>query len=172
MMPYILIVLAVVARLLVHPFNFTPIGGIGLFAGAWCPPRIAWVLPLVALLLSDIITGLYNPVVMVFVYLGFLSGPLFGWLLLSRRRSLPRFGLAVMLAAVSFFVVSNFGMWLSGIGPYPPTVAGLFECYVAGLPFLRVSLIGDLFYGGLLFVAAELAQKLIANYGGRGLAAG
>jgi hypothetical protein len=35
-MPYLLILLAVVARLLVHPFNFTPIGGIGLFAKYWC----------------------------------------------------------------------------------------------------------------------------------------
>jgi hypothetical protein len=41
-----LILLAVVARLLVHPFNFTPIGGIGLFAGSWCSPRVAWLMPL------------------------------------------------------------------------------------------------------------------------------
>jgi len=158
-MPYFLIVLAVIARIVVHPFNFTPIGAIGLFAGSWCPPRLAWLMPLLALFLSDLINGFYDPVVMAFVYVGFLGGPLIGQWLLSARRTLPRFGAAVLLAAVFFFLVSNFGMWLSGIGSYPLTAAGLIECYWAGLPYFRVTLLGDLFYAGLLFGAAEAANR-------------
>lgn len=162
-MPYFLIVLAVVARIIVHPFNFTPIGAIGLFAGSWCSPRVAWLMPLLALLLSDLINGFYDPVVMAFVYIGFLGGPLIGRFLLSSRRSLPRFGVAVVSAAVFFFLVSNFGMWLSGIGVYPMTAAGLVECYVAGLPYFRVTLLGDLFYAGLLFGAAEGVNRFLLS---------
>ena len=68
------------------------------------------------LLISDAVDGFYSPVVMMFVYLGFLGGPLIGHLLLAKRRTLPRFLVAVLSAAIVFFLVSNFGMWLSGIG--------------------------------------------------------
>lgn len=162
-MPYLLIALAVAARLLVHPFNFTPVGAIGLFAGSWCSPRIAWAIPLLVLLISDAVDGFYSPVVMMFVYLGFLGGPLIGHLLLAKRRTLPRFLVAVLSAAVVFFLVSNFGMWLSGIGAYPRTVAGLLECYWAGLPYFRVTLMGDLFYGAILFGGAELANQYLSQ---------
>jgi hypothetical protein len=171
-MPYFLIVLAVIARVVVHPFNFTPIGAIGLFAGSWCSPRLAWLMPLAALFLSDLIGGFYDPVVMGFVYIGFLGGPLIGRLLLSSSRSLPRFGAAVLLAALFFFLVSNFGMWLSGIGVYPMTAAGLVECYWAGLPYFRVTLLGDMFYAGLLFGSAEVVNRYLLNQGNNELSAG
>lgn len=162
-MPYLLIVLVVVARLLVHPFNFTPVGAIGLFAGSWCSPRIAWAVPLVALFVSDAVNGFYDPVVMVFVYLGFLGGPLLGRVLLAKQRTLARYAVAVLAAASIFYLVSNFGMWLSSVSAYPRTLAGLLECYWAGLPYFRMTLLGDLFYGFLLFGAAELLNRLQAD---------
>lgn len=162
-MPYFLIVLAVLARVVAHPFNFTPVGAIGLFAGSWCSQRVAWLLPWLVLFLSDLISGFYNPVVMIFVYLGFLGGPILGRLLLAKRRSIPRFGAAVLGASVAFFLVSNFGMWLSGIGPYSLTAAGLLECYLAGIPYFRVTLLANLFYGSLLFGAAELLQRFLES---------
>jgi hypothetical protein len=162
-MPYMLIALVVVARLLVHPFNFTPVGAIGLFAGSWCSPRIAWAVPLVALFISDAVGGFYDPVVMVFVYLGFLGGPLLGRVLLARKRTLPRYAVAVLAAAVIFYLVSNFGMWLSDSSVYPRTPAGLLESYWAGLPYFRMTLLGDLFSGAILFGGAELVNRVRAD---------
>ena len=40
-MPYILIVLTIIIRLLPHPFGVTPVGALGLFAGSYCSPKIA-----------------------------------------------------------------------------------------------------------------------------------
>ena len=34
---------------------------------------------------------------------------------------------------------------------YPHTLAGLAESYVAGLPFFRNTLVGDLFFTGVIF---------------------
>jgi hypothetical protein len=61
-----------------------------------------------------------------------------------------------------FYAVSNFGVWLTGLGlsgqPYAKSVAGLLECYVAGLPFLRGSMLGDwgfmALFAGIMALAA------------------
>ena len=153
-MPYFLIVLGVVARLIPHPWNFTPIGALGLFAGGNCSPRIAWIVPLCALLIADVLLGFYEPVMMLFVYAGFLAGPLFGWLLLRTKRSVVRIGGAVFATSTIFFVMSNFGVWLAGF--YPPTLAGLIECYVLAIPFYGVLLVGDAFYAGVMFSGQEM----------------
>lgn len=155
-LPYLLIALAIIARFLPHPFGVTPIGALGLFAGAYCHPRIAWAVPLIALAVGDLVTGGYNLIVLVCVYLGFLGGPLLGRLLLKQRRRPASLLVAVFGAALIFFLVSNFGMWLADPGQlYPRSAAGLLECYLNGLPYFRLSLIGDLIYSAILFGTAE-----------------
>jgi hypothetical protein len=153
-MPYFLIVLGVVARLIPHPWNFTPIGALGLFAGANCSPRIAWLVPISALLVADLIVGFYNPVTMFFVYLGFFFGPLIGRLIIAPRRSVGRISAAVLSTSTVFFVVSNLGVWLGGY--YPLTLAGLIECYVLAIPFYGVMLVGDALYATILFGGQEV----------------
>ena len=153
-MPYFLIVLGVIARLIPHPWNFTPIGALGLFAGANCRPRIAWLVPLCALLFADFIVGFYNPLSMLFVYIGFLCGPLIGRLIISQRRSVGRIGSAVVVSSTVFFLLSNLGVWLSGY--YPLTLAGLIECYVLAIPFYSAILVGDALYATILFGGQEI----------------
>jgi hypothetical protein len=41
---------------------------------------------------------------------------------------------------------------------YPKTGAGLAECFLAAIPFFHYTLLGDLFYVGVLFGAFELAK--------------
>ena len=147
--PYLLIALGVVARLVPHPWNFTPVGALGLFAGANCPPRVAWLVPLAALLVGDLILGFYSPIMMLFVYLGFLAAPAIGRLMIAGRRSVPRIGGAVVVSTSVFFVVSNFGVWLSGL--YPLTLSGLVQCYVQAIPFYGATLVGDGLYATILF---------------------
>lgn len=156
-MPYLLIVLGVLARVLPHTWNFAPIGGIGLYAGAYFKPRIAWAIPIVALFIGDLFLGFYGLREMAFTYLGFLAGPLVGRFLLARRRSLPRFGAAVFIAATVHFAVSNIGAWLT---LYPQTLQGLIECYVLALPFYGATLLGDAIFASIFFGCHELAQRL------------
>ena len=153
-MTWVLILFAALCRALPHPFNVTPVGAIGLFAGANLPRRIAWAVPLVALLAGDLFLGFYDPVVMVSVYLGMALAAPIGRVLLKKekRKSLPRFVGAVAGASLTFFFVSNFGVWLaSGHGGYPRTLAGLLECYAMGVPFFWRTLLGDGLYTVVLF---------------------
>ena len=144
----VLIALAVTARLLPQPENVTALGAVGLFAGALLPLRSAWLVPVASLLLSDAILGFYSLPVMLMVYLGFAVGACIGHALLSAKRSVPRLAGAVLASASVFFVLSNFAVWLVY---YPPTLAGLVQCYVNAIPFFGRSLLGDALYSCLLF---------------------
>jgi hypothetical protein len=152
-MSKLLIIFAVIARLIPHPGNFTPVGAIGLYAGARMNPRTAWIVPLLALAVSDLIVGFYDWQVMLAVYAGFMLAPAIGWLMLRGKAKATRIGTAVVINAVAFYLVSNFGVWAAGF--YPPTPAGLVACYIAGLPFLGVAMLGDGLYSVLLFGGFE-----------------
>ncbi len=148
-MKIFLVAFAVVARLVPHPWNLTPVGAFGLFAGTKMTLRQAWLVPVVALLVSDLITGFYSLTVMAGVYLGFAAAPFIGRLLIRDDENPAHILGAVGVNAVVFFLVSNFAVWAAGY--YPPTSEGLLACYVAGLPFMGISALGDSFYCALLF---------------------
>lgn len=166
-MSKLLIVFAVISRLIPHPWSFTPVGAVGLYAGARMNPRTAWMVPLIALLVSDIFVGFYDWRVMLGVYAGFMLAPAIGWLMLrgdaSGKTRATRICSAVVINAIAFYLVSNFGVWAAGY--YPPTLAGLVACYIAGLPFLGVALLGDSFYSVLLFGGFErIGQYMPAKW--------
>ena len=156
-MVFVLIVLAAASRLLPHPPNFAPVAAIGLFAGAMTGRKAGWLVPFAALLASDAFLGFYHPVSMLWNYLAFAACLLLGSRLLSGGRSFGRTAGAVLASAVTFFVVSNFGMWASGY--YPRTFAGLVECYVAALPFFRNTLASDALYSAALFGGYALLTR-------------
>lgn len=157
--PWLLILLAVAARLAPHPFNLTPIGALGLFAGAHVRPGLAWLVPLVALVVGDAVTGFYDPVITAGVYLGFLAGPLLGYLVLGQRQSVVRVGGAALGSGTVFFLVSNFAMWLSGQSIYSPTLDGLIDCYLNGLSLFGHTLLGDVGYATVLFGGVALVRR-------------
>lgn len=157
----VLIVLAVAAQLLPHPANVSPVSAVGLFAGAYARRPAAWLMPLAAVLITDAIAGFYQPLIMLFVYLGFALSTAVGRCLLTSHRSVYRLGLATLLAAVAFYLCSNLGVWIAGL--YPPTWTGLRDCYVAGLPYLARSLTGDLLYTGLVFGGYAAVQARHPN---------
>lgn len=147
---------AAALRVVPHPANFTPIGALALFAGAqFGDKRSAFIVPLAAMFLSDLMIGLHAqmPVVYgafaVIVCLGFL---------LRDKRTILRVTSASLAAAMFFFVVSNFAVWAFD-GLYPLTIQGLVTCYVAAIPFFQNWLAGTLFYSGVLFGSFALAER-------------
>ncbi|MCB0616429.1 MAG: hypothetical protein KDC75_24085, partial [Phaeodactylibacter sp.] len=65
---------------------------------------------------------------------------------------------ASLAASVLFFLVTNFGAWMAD-PRYPKTIAGLMAAYGAGIPFFWNTLLGDLFYVGVLFGAYQWMQR-------------
>ena len=152
------VVLAAAFRLVPHPPNFSPIGAMALFGGAYLGRRaMAFAAPLGAMFLSDMVLGFHAG--MPFVYAGVALIVLLGWALRSRVTHLTVAGAAVA-SSVLFFAVTNLGVWLQS-GMYPATAAGLAACYVAALPFFQNSLAGDLFFSALLFGGFALLERAV-----------
>jgi hypothetical protein len=153
------ILVAAALRLVPHPPNFTPIGAMALFSGAYLGRRgvIAFAAPLGALFLSDLVLGFDRS--MPTVYFSVALVVIIGWLSLQRVSAL-RIGAAAVVSSVLFFAITNFGMWLFS-GFYPRTLAGLEACYVAAIPFFQNTVAGDLFYAALLFGGFKVAELLM-----------
>jgi len=152
------IVVAAALRLVPHPPNFTPIGAMALFSGAYLGRKaLAFAAPLGALLLSDLVLGFYHGQATVYFSVALIV--MLGMVALSRVSPLRVAGAAV-LSSVLFFLITNFGMWLFS-GFYPRTMLGLEACYVAAIPFFQNTIAGDLFYATLLFGGFRVAELMV-----------
>jgi hypothetical protein len=147
---------AAAVRLLPHPINLTPIGAMALFGGARLrDPRAAFLAPLAAFAFSQAAIGFYGLFPM--VALAFVLETCVGRLL-ARRRGAWRIAAAVVAGSGVFYLVTNFGLWASGIS-FPRTAAGLAACYLAGLPLFWNTLAGDAIYSAVLFGGLALAER-------------
>lgn len=163
-----IILVAALSRLLPHPFNFTPIGAIALFGGAQFGRKyLAFLVPLAAMLVSDLLIGFHGT--MWAVYLAFILTVAIGMGFLRKITAGRVFGSA-LVSSVLFFLITNFAVWYGSSGFYPQTLAGLGACYAAGLQFYQQTffgnlflntVMGDLFFSGLLFGAFELIKKRV-----------
>jgi hypothetical protein len=162
-------VLAALLRLVPHPPNFSPIGAVALFGGARLAGWQAYVVPLFVMLITDPIRSLveghypaYSWTTFV-VYGCFLINVLLGRVLLQHSSSIWRIGSVAALGSVQFYLFTNLPSWW-GDPMYGHSVTGFLACYVAALPFFGRTLLGDLFYSGLLFSAyAMLSRRRIAE---------
>ncbi len=159
------IVLALaLSRLMPHPFNFSPVAALALFGGARYSNRLAaYTIPLFAMWASDLILNhsyfgtftLFYPGA-IYTY-GAFALVVFAGNLIRNAAPLRLLG-AGLAASLIFFLVSNFGVWASGL-IYPKTTAGLTACYTAGLPFFRNTLTGDLIYTFTVFYGWEAIAR-------------
>jgi hypothetical protein len=159
-------------RLIPHPWNFTPVGALGLFGGARLRSGWAYALLLGVMAGSDLL--LYwirgDKPFNLAVYICFALTVLWGRLFL-RNGGAVRIAALSVLIGVQFFLVTNLAAWWTLSAPFTGTdgtvmtplyarnLSGLIACYIAALPFAGNQLLGDLFYSGLLFGSYALLQS-------------
>lgn len=168
-----LIAVTVAYRLIPHPWNAVPMGAVALYAGARLPIRWAWLVPMVALVISDLMLDYgmgggyfagnrvadYHIYSRIAVYGAFALTTLIGPL--ANR---PKFGTALLpvlslSASGLLFLTSNFAVWAEGL-LYPMNLTGLWACYVAAVPFFDKTLIADLIGTGVLFGLGALLHQV------------
>ena len=151
-----MILAAAGSRLIPHPPNLASVTAVALFGGAYLSDRrLAFLVPLAALFLSDLVIGFYSQ--MWVVYGAFALVVCVGLLLRKRRTPLAIAG-AALVSSVLFFVITNFAVWALG-SLYPKTVSGLVTCYVAAIPFFQNTLVGDALYSAILFGGLALLER-------------
>ncbi len=131
-----------------HIWNFTAVGALAVFAGSQFRNKfVAMLIPLAAMAISDQFLGNGFDVV---VYLSFMVMVLCG-VAINGRTTVTSVGLASIVGAVLFFLITNLNFVYDQHSLYPHNFQGIVASYVAGLPFLRNMLIGDAIYGTILF---------------------
>jgi len=136
-----------------------------LLGGMYLGRRYALWVPLAVLAATDIVLNVWMGYPIIywprgFDYAAFLLVGLIG--LWARERKIGvKVGAAIATPFV-FFLISNFAVWAFGLSlanaPYAKTLSGLVECYAAGLPFLRGTMLGDWAFMALFAVSAVWAR--------------
>lgn len=170
---YLLLVVAILTRVLPHHdwLNFTAVGGALLYFGA----RRSWremLAPLAALMVTDycLTVFAYHYAFAWSAYLPtwawYLAAMILGHILLKSKTTWLRAGAAVILGPTSFFLISNYAVWVISSHAvrlasdmYSHTLSGLIACYAAGIPFYRNDLISTGIVAGLAFGVPLLVQK-------------
>jgi hypothetical protein len=161
------------------PENFSAFGALAIFCGMYARGGFRWWFPLVSLFTADCIgqlarvpgMGFYHPQSMLLNYVGLavmslVAAGLGNWSRQNGSISNSVFPMAIartagvaLIASACFFLLSNFGAWLDPLMQYEKSPAGLLNCYIAGLPFWRATLLSDvLFSVGFLAFAAMFAS--------------
>ena len=133
------------------PPNVSGVGAVGFFSRS--------ITPLIITTLGfDLLKGGFYSGFW-WTYAGFLGY----WVLgrLAGKNTMKKFAF-LPSASLLFFLVSNFGVWLSW---YPQTWQGFLTCYTLALPFYRNTLIGDLVFGSVIITVTQFAKsKLMIAY--------
>ena len=137
-------------RVIPHPPNFTPVIALSFYLpilfGLWSIPFI---------IMSFAITD---------YFIGFHSLLIWTWSSLVVVGILSKFSIGfktrlflVIASSFTFFVVTNFGVWLTS-SFYEQTLNGLFTCYVMAIPFYTNTLISTALFSGLieLFICSKI----------------
>lgn len=173
MLAYLFVAVALLIRFVpiamgVPALGFAPVGAALLYFGANRPQR-EMAIPIALFCASDVILNVfaYNlPVTWdTFISTGWYAiAFLIGTLLRDRVDVLKVVG-ASLSGSISFFLISNFGVW-AAYNMYPKTIDGLAACYVAAIPFFRNGLMTELIYAVAFFylpLAIRAAQKAFAT---------
>lgn len=154
-----LVALVVVARLLPHLPNFTPVAAVALFS-AYYFRRRQWAaaIPVAGMIVADFFLPQYAWQQRLVVYGAFAVCYVVG-LVLRKKYTLGRTVVASLVASAVFFLITNCVFLYYGPGPvmYSHTLAGQVHSYVNALPFLRWTVLGDLAYSLVIFAAYQYA---------------
>ncbi len=151
-----------------HLYHLVPVAALGLFSGSVLKnKRIAYFIPLLAMLLSDIglafftsIQGFYG--ISQLINYGALALVTFLGTFLQRRNITNIAGFTIAGSLV-FFLFSNLGTFLGGYYGY--SFHGFIECFTMAIPFYKNemantfflnSLVGDLCFSLIAFAVAHL----------------
>ncbi len=152
------IILAIAATLIKLIFagniatgGFTALFAVALFSGFTTQEKkYTILLPLITLLLSDIAIELLFKFEL-YPFKGFYTGQWINYLLIIsvsliglfvRKYDTKGMIVGIIAGPLFYFLLSNFLVWIQndGLG-YSKDINGLVQCYIAGIPFLRNSIL-------------------------------
>lgn len=144
-------------RIIPHPPNFTPVIALSLYLpfifGLWSIPFC-----ILGFAITDYYIGFHSLLFWTWGALAFT-----GYTSKFCNKMYSRIILS-FIGAITFFVITNFGVWISGT-LYEISVQGLLNCYIMAIPFFTNTLLGTMFFAVIfeLFILSKL-YFLIPNF--------
>jgi hypothetical protein len=158
--------------------NFAPVAAVALCGAVYLPRRMAAILPLAMLLISDVVLNVFHyhqplftfDILPRYVALALIS--ILGFALRGRPNPL-RLLTASVAGSIIFFVITNTGSWLSEPSitamdhrVYAKTLAGWLQAMTTGLPgypstwwFYRYTLLSDVCFTALFVACMSFTGK-------------
>jgi hypothetical protein len=153
-MAYLIIFLGTLLRIVPHAANFAPIGAIALFGGVYLDKKIALVVSLATMIISDFFIGFDSIPQRAVVYGAFILIGLVGVLIRRKKNVWTVLG-GSLSASVIFFLVTNCVYLYSPDGLYGHSLSQQILSYTNALPFFRNTFVSDLLYVSAFFGAYE-----------------
>ena len=149
--------LVLLFRIIPHPPNFTPVIVLSLYLpfifGIWSIPFC-----ILGFAITDYFIGFHSLMFWTWGALAFT-----GYTSKFCNKIYSRIVLS-FIGAITFFVISNFGVWISGT-LYEISVQGLLNCYIMAIPFFTNTLLSTIFFAVIfeLFILSKF-YYLIPNF--------
>ena len=165
--PISLILILAFARLIPHPWNFTPVIAVAILSGYFFKNiYLSFSILLISMLIADVFLGFYEN--MIFVYISLLLIA-FVFFKISKKINFKNLFIYSFAGSLIFFVISNFGVWILGSPgvdnlPYDKNLNGLIECYILAIPFFGNTFISTVIFSyPAIFIYRSLATRSSAR---------
>jgi hypothetical protein len=143
------------SRFIPHPPNFTSLIALSFYVPVFLGSRYLPAL-LLSFAITDFIIGYHTGTHWTWgsIFLIGLIAPIFAKNIKSRI-------CGALSGALIFFVITNFGVWASGM--YETSIDGIILCYSLAIPFFTYSLISTLMFSVILEIIYSFKYKFFAK---------
>tara|TARA_B100001057_G_C22841279_1_gene947202 strand:+ start:180 stop:674 length:495 start_codon:yes stop_codon:yes gene_type:complete len=145
------------SRFVPHPPNFTSLIALSFYVPAVLGRKFIPAI-LLSFFITDLIIGFHQT-------LFFTWGSIVVIGLISKYfvKNIKWRAIGVLLSAIIFFILSNFGVWLTG--SYGYTMNGLISCYIMAIPFFKSTLAATIIYSFVIEIIYKLIikEKIFTN---------
>ena len=156
LLPICLILILSFSRLIPHPWNFTPVLATGIFAGFYFKQfYLSLFIVILSMFIGDLFLGFHS--LMFFTYVALAIAVLIG--LYVKHFKFTEILYSGLASSVCFFIITNFGAWLTHDEMYAQNFSGLMQSYVMAIPFFQNTLISTFLYLLLFKLLFDLAVK-------------
>jgi len=156
LLPICLILILSFSRLIPHPWNFTPVLATGIFAGFYFKQfYLSLFIVILSMFIGDLFLGFHS--LMFFTYVALAIAVLIG--LYVKHFKFTEILYSGLASSVCFFIITNFGAWLTHGEMYAKSFSGLMQSYVMAIPFFQNTLISTFLYLLLFKLLFDLAVK-------------
>ena len=154
-LPISLILILALSRLIPHPYNFSPMLAVGIFSGFYFRQiYLSLFVVIFSMFIGDLFLGFHST--MFFTYISLTAAVFIG--LFVKQFKFAEILLSGLASSVCFFIITNFGAWLT-LEMYAKNFEGLLQSYVMAIPFFHNTLISTLVYLAVLKLFFDLAVK-------------